>query len=132
MALAGLDDANYVRYHTRCGVIANNFLLTPQHEAKVREVRMLMSLSAAQVLERAPQVRYVYVRRGSLFHVLPDGWLRLFPDGHPASRDYPLVDELLVADAGRLPARYKLLRELRIEGVSKWPYARLFAIEPGT
>jgi hypothetical protein len=130
VALVVPDDGNYVRYHTRCSVIANGFLLTQQHEMKVREVRRLMGLSATQLLESAPQIRYVFARRGSLFHVLPSGGMQFFPDGHPASPDQRLVRELLTADQDRLPARYRLLKELRIEGISRAPYARLFAIDP--
>ena len=50
---------HYIRYYTDCPVIANNFLLTPQHFRKMDEVGALFSLSAATLVAggAADQVR---------------------------------------------------------------------------
>ena len=37
VALTNNNDGHYVRYHTDCSVIANNFIMTPQHEEKIYE-----------------------------------------------------------------------------------------------
>jgi len=127
IALATLDDGNYLRYHTDCQIIANNFLLTPQHEAKVREVRELMSLSAAELRQRAPHVRYVLARRSTLFQPTQGG-IAFVPGGVP-ELDYPLVNELLAASPELLPPGFRIVQELAFEKPQHVTYARLFAIE---
>jgi len=129
VVLASPDDANYVRYHTDCPVIANNFLLTPQHEAKIREVRGLMTLSPRQLAATAPQVRYVFVHRMSLF-TLSGGRMRFLPGGDPGNPDPPLVRDLIDASPQSLPPRFVLVKELAFERPAHVPYARLFAIRP--
>ena len=39
IVLADNDAGHYIRYYTECSVIANNFLLTRQHEEKIRRDR---------------------------------------------------------------------------------------------
>ncbi len=50
---------NYIRFHTDCGVISNNFGLTTQHLNKVNEANSLFFLSPEKLAQQAPQVRYV-------------------------------------------------------------------------
>ena len=128
VALSSLDDGNYIRYHTECSVIANNFLLTAFHESKVREVRALRQLAAKDLASRAPNVRYVYVRRESLFQLDSGGRLQFLPSGDP-SAEAPLVVELLAASPTNLPDGFTLLKELAFERPSHAPYARLFSVE---
>jgi len=130
VVLASPDDANYVRYHTDCPVIANNFLLTPQHEAKIREVRELMALAPEKLAAVAPQVRYVFVHRMALF-TLDAGRMRFIPGGDPDKPDPPLVRALLESDPHSLPPRFTLVKELAFEKPAHVPYARMFALEPG-
>jgi hypothetical protein len=64
IVLADHNDGHYISYHSRCAVMADNFILTPQHEEKIREVNALLRLPLVEVLRRAPsQLRYIYVRR---------------------------------------------------------------------
>jgi hypothetical protein len=130
IALAALDDGHPIRYHTKCSVLANNFLLTKLHEEKVREQRALMQLSPQSLLEQAPFVRYVYVRRNSLFTMLPNGGLKFLPGGDPDNPDPALVNALLAASPGELPARYRLVKELAFEKPAHIVFARLYAIAP--
>jgi len=125
--LANPNDGHYLRYHTQCSVIANNFLVTQFQELKTREENELLSLPAAQLAARAPDVKYVYVRRNSLFVSLPDGQLAVMPRGDPKHPDRPLVDELLKAPADQLPPGFRLLAQ---EGPDVAPYARAFALGP--
>jgi hypothetical protein len=129
VVLSSLDDANYIRYHTQCAVIANNFLLTPLHERKVREVRSLLSMSAAALPTSAPDVRYVYVRRASLFRRNERGGLDFVPGGAPEQPDMPLVVELLTVSPQHLPPGFRLLEEQAFEKPQRTPFARLFAID---
>ena len=49
-----------LRYHSQCSVIADVFLLTPQHAAKVIESARLLAKSPAELLTAKPEVRYVF------------------------------------------------------------------------
>ena len=128
--LADAYDGHYIRYHTDCSVIANPFLLTPLHEQKLLETRRLMSLPAAQLLSSAPYLRYVYVRRDSLFYRGPGNTTVTMPRGNPDDPDPPLVQELLTTPMQSFPPRFRLVKELYFPGNADAPYARLFAIDP--
>jgi hypothetical protein len=130
VVLSNLDDGNYVRYHTDCPIIANNFLLTAFHESKVREVRSLMSLPASELAKRAPFVRYVFVHRQSLWSLRDDGRMQFLPGGDPNLPDPRLISDLIQADPAHLPAGFRMVKELAFEKPSHVVFARLFAIEP--
>ncbi len=130
VALSNLDDANYVRYHTNCSIIANNFLLTAFHESKVREARVLLDTPAAELVARAPFVRYVLVHRQSLWSLDENRHIRFMPAGDPSLPDPKLVSDLIAADPALLPPRFRLLKELAFEKPVHVVYARVFAIDP--
>jgi len=60
IVLGDLDTGHWVRYHSQCSVIADVFLLTPQHAAKSLENARLLDMSPAQLLTAKPEVRYVF------------------------------------------------------------------------
>jgi asparagine N-glycosylation enzyme membrane subunit Stt3 len=55
------DSGHYIRYHTECSVIANNFLLTDQHSEKIKEMESLMSMPLGKVLDERPDIRYLMI-----------------------------------------------------------------------
>jgi hypothetical protein len=59
VVVGDLDSGHWIRYHSTCSVVANVFLLTPQHAAKVLELDRLMSMSPEKLLADTP-VRYVF------------------------------------------------------------------------
>ena len=113
VTLASPDDGDYIRYHTPCAIIANNFLLTPLHERKIREVRDLMNQPAEELLEAgSSNCATSNVRRDTLFRGNARGGLDYRPGGYPEIPDLPLVRELIEAPADRLPPRFRLVKEL--------------------
>jgi hypothetical protein len=128
VALANPNDGHYIRFHTKCAVVANNFLLTAQHAAKVGEANAMLSLSLAELMTRAPEVRYVYARRDSMFYVTPDGTIGFSPEEDPFRPDKPLVRELLHADVAALPANVKMVYQMVAPPPASVPVARLFEI----
>jgi hypothetical protein len=60
IVLGDVDTGHWVRYHTQCSVIANVFLLTPQHSAKVAENSRLLAMAPAELLTAKPEARYVF------------------------------------------------------------------------
>jgi hypothetical protein len=126
MVLADSDAGHHIRFYTDCSVIANNFLLTPQHFAKIDEADHLFSLSAAQLAAQQPHIEYVLIRALAM-RELDDGSVQyqLY-----YSHTSQLAAELLYSDPAHLPPNYTLLQEMSFKG--KAPYARLFRIEhPG-
>ncbi len=127
IVLADHNDGHYIRYHTECSVIANNFLLTPLHEQKVREVDQLMALSPEELLASRPDIRYVFARLEHLDLRQADGSMA------PASLQYlvehnpRLVTELLFSDASP-PHGYEMIAELRLDDERAVPYARAFKL----
>lgn len=130
VVLANPNDGHYLRYHTQCSVIANNFLVTKLQERKTREENDLLRLTSTQLVAQAPpSVKYVYVRRDAIFAQDQNGSLLLLPHGDPNQPDLPLVEELLTTPLDKLPPAYKLLGQ---NGPDVAPFARLFALERGS
>lgn len=127
LVLADNNAGHYIRYYTRCSVMVNNFLLTPQHFAKMDEAEHLFSLPASELIGAAPQVKYVLVRPLDIRRADdPKQGYRywFFFAGRPR-----LLTDLLLSPRDALPAGYILLDEIRFRDVDNIPYARLFRIE---
>jgi hypothetical protein len=125
IVVADVDSGHWIRYHSRCSVIANVFLLTPQHTAKVVELERLMSLSPAQLLVDRVPVRYVFAH-----HSLP---VQLDEDGQETPRFdemrqmlMPLEAALLGPEAA-LPSQFK--KRWEVTTPAGQIYARLYEIE---
>lgn len=59
IVLANRNLGHYIRFHTECGVIANNFLLTELHFTKARVVNQIFAESPESLLEKSIAYRYV-------------------------------------------------------------------------
>jgi hypothetical protein len=55
-------DGHYIRYFSKCRVISNNFLITQQHEEKIRLTHEMFKLDSTELLHRYPWVDYIFVR----------------------------------------------------------------------
>jgi len=122
IVLAQHDDGDFIRYHTDCAVIANNMIITPQHEQKVRQSEQLLSLSAGELRAKAPWVDYVLVRWDQSI---------LDPKIHDQIMErhaHDLRGELLLPAAP--PPGYELLYEVLAtrSDARKMPYLRVFRI----
>lgn len=130
IVLADNDAGHYIRYYTECSVIANNFLLTPQHEQKIRQLDYLMSVPAAAFPGVAPFVRYILVRPVSIMRETKETRYMSF-----IQRDAQLVEDLLLKPLDELPSNYVLIEQANIratgEGADRSvPYIRLFKMDP--
>jgi hypothetical protein len=119
IVLADANVAHYVRYYTECSVIANNFLLTPQHFAKAAEVERLFSLNARQLESQGPPIKYVLLR--------PSG-VRKGRDGAVSFAFPPLGNDLVLGPKSKLPPEYTLLDEVYVAELNNVPYAKLYKI----
>ena len=129
IVLADHDLGHLIRYYTDCSVIANNFLLTEQHGAKIAEMEQLLETPAAALPTLAPFVKYVVVRPAYITDT-PNG-IALVSYATGTSR---LLDDLLLKAAAEPPteppAEYHLLHRVRVQrNRVEIPYARLYKIE---
>lgn len=121
VVLADYNLGHYITFHSDCAVIADNFTVTAQHEAKVLQSLRLLGGTPGELSAAAPFVRYVLVERQDRV-----GIDSCFPDC-PANRG--LRHELLERGAP-YPGGWRLLGELQAEvaGATQ-PLARLFALD---
>ncbi len=124
IVLAGTDEGHPIRYHSKCSVIANNFLLTRQHGEKVLEVQRLMQLSPAALREDAVHVDYVFIRLNALFERTEAGSTPVPVDAVRAANP-PLANALT---AESLPEGFELVGELRTGDDRDLPFARLVRV----
>ena len=124
IVLADVEAGHWVRYHTACSVIANVFLLTPQHAAKLAENESLMLLTPDELLKRRHDLRYVLVFHEVIIRNSPDGaevpvleFLR--------QQMLPLERELLGPDA-KIPPQFAKRWEVR--SPQGQIYSRLYEI----
>jgi hypothetical protein len=130
IVLADNDAGHYIRYYTECSVIANNFLLTPQHEQKVRQMDYLMSVPAGAFPGVAPFVRYILVRP---ITILRESDRTRYMSFSPQAAQ--LVEDLLLKPLDQVPSNYVLIeqaniRETGASGDYSVPYIRLFKMDP--
>jgi hypothetical protein len=124
IVLAEHGDGHYIRYHTDCAVMANNFILTPQHQRKVLETQALLDSSLATVRSRAPDVRYLLLRRGD--NVMLPVAQSCFPH---CVENQGLRQELLI-DGPPFPPGVRLIAQIWWQnGQRQEPLARLFEVQ---
>lgn len=123
VVLADHNDGHYIRFHSECGVIANNLILTDQSREKIRLTRELFSLEPEALRTRAAWVDYVFVRRTDNVYD-PD----ISED--EVRRLHPVLVTRLLLDAPPFPEGYRPLHQVsltRRDG-SEIVAARLFRI----
>jgi hypothetical protein len=125
IVLGDLDTGHWVRYHSKCSVIANVFLLTPQQVAKVVESSQLLAKSPDELLTAKPEVRYVFAHHSVQVTQNEKG------------AETPNLDELrlrmqhverdLLGPVVNIPPQFKLRWE--VQTPNGQVYARLYEIE---
>lgn len=128
IVLAGSDAGHYIRFHTQCSVIADNFLIMPLHIEKYLEVRRLMALTPEQLLASGTQLQYVYVSLADIASVNPGKDVVLASPDRLMEMQPRLVAMLLFGDLQSIDPRLRLVKELRFE--NSVSIARLFAVAP--
>lgn len=127
--LASNDDGHYIRYHSDCSVIADNFMLTRQDAQSLAESDALLSLTPEQLLQSEVHIRYVYARLNLVDHGPAQGGFAGGSVAEVRSNNLPLVNTLIFTPITEIDPHYRLIRELRWTGKDTYPYARLFSIQ---
>lgn len=128
IVLADNDAGHYIRYYTQCSVIANNFLLTRQHEKKIELIDHLTGLSAQELRKEAPYVRYLLLRPVSI-QPSESGLNYMSYSQAPA----PLLTEMLLSPSSEVREGYTLLNQAAMrdpETHNTVPLIRLYKTSP--
>lgn len=128
IVLARGNEGHYIRYHTDCSVIANNFLLTEQHLDATRRVGLLFAMSPEELLQSGFPIKYVFVRARGVILLKSDGSIGLVPAGEANIVSDRLTDALLWGDVATVPGQFRLLHETKVPG-GGYQYSRLWKIE---
>ncbi len=121
VVLATNNDGNPILFHTACGVITNNFILSRADDEHLRRAGRLLRLPPDQLRQAAPEVRYLLLRADD-FTVVEGGQRRLMTE-------IPVVTSLLLPVEA--PLGFELVYALdRVAGASgpENVYAKLFKI----
>ena len=132
VVLAYNDVGNYVRYHTECTVVANNFLLTDQHQDKIRELDALFGMDIEQLADQRPDIKYILVAFPKLLLHQPDGRNVLLSreEMKVINADWPLMINLLLDDEYG-SAQLELIHQQRIEeNGDEMALVKLFRVKP--
>jgi hypothetical protein len=130
IVLAMNNDGHYIRYHTDCSVVSNNFLVTPLHEEKALLTTRMLSMTPEELQRSELPVKYVLARASGLLVAAPDGTYR------PATLEMaqyvtgPLFGGLLWPAGDELPSEWQLLQEWRMPGEDAFIFMRLLKIQP--
>jgi len=118
LVLTTTDDGNAILFHTDCSIIANNFILRPEDDEKIREVGVLMSATPQEIRDNRPDIKYLLIRMETFKNTF---------DGS-AFRQWPLADELLTLEEP--PEGFETIQTVFTEtnGEVDGVYARLFRI----
>jgi hypothetical protein len=128
IVLGDINVGHWVRYHSKCSVIGDVFLLTPQHAAKAAESKRLMQLTPAQLLADAHRVVYVFAHHDEIVSVGNPG--QETPDLDAVRQSLaPLTRDLLGSEAA-LPTAFSKQWEVLTPGGQV--YARLYKIDRPT
>ena len=119
------DDGHYVRYHTDCSVMTNNFLMTPLHEQKIREADTLLQMTPQQFVTANPGIDYLFVRMYGFFQNGPSG-MQAAPEAAVRAQNAPLFAALTFDDV--LPGEFELIDELRVADDWDFAYASVYRI----
>ncbi len=128
IVLADNDAGHYIRYYTDCSVIADNFLLTKQHEQKILQIDYLTSLPAAALPGAAPYVRYLLLRPIS---IKPGANNRIEYMSY-SQIDAQLLNDLLLQPLEKVPSNYILIEQANIQEsgqAGSVSYIRLFKVD---
>jgi hypothetical protein len=124
---AAAQFGHYIRFHTDCPVIANNFLLTEQHYEKVQLANSLFHMSVDQIRTEQPEVRYILAfLANTYFQYEGNLYLREFDDIR--SENPTLINELMLSD--QPTANVVVIGEVYVdpEAEKKIPLAGIYQI----
>lgn len=120
---------HYIRFHSACPVIANNFLLTPQHFDKAREVALMFDESPQGFRQLIDEPVYLIAFLWGALDIR-DATVRIENVDAIQSQNPRLLVELFFGEP--VPAGFELIDTVSI-AISEdrgFPVARLYRVQP--
>ena len=129
IVLAASQFGHYIRYHTDCSVVANNFLLTELHSGKVQEVNFLFSVPPDVLATGGGGIAYVLAMVADT-HEIREGAVVLKDLSNIRERNPALINGLLFSQTK--PEHAESIQTLMIDagGGRQVPIAGLFKLLP--
>jgi hypothetical protein len=129
IVLAASQFGHYIRYHTDCSVVANNFLLTELQSRKVQEVNFLFSVPPDVLATDGGGIAYVLAMVADT-HEIRDGAVVLKDLSNIRERNPALITGLLFSQTK--PEHAELIQTLMLDagGGRQVPMAGLFKLLP--
>lgn len=124
IVLGEADNGHWVRYHTECSVIADVFLLTPQHARKTALNQRLLASTPAQLLAEPLDIRYVIANH--TVQIRADDKQRETPALEEIRGTLPTLERELLGPEAALPPEFRKRWEVRTPAGQV--YARLYEI----
>jgi hypothetical protein len=121
LVLADQNDGNAILFHSDCSVIANNFILGPEDDAKFARITRLMRSPTEELLHSNESIKYLFVRTTDFGHRVDD---RLVLDPGNA-----IVTDLILNE--NLPEGFDLLQSVDTQDspdTDPEPHARLYKL----
>jgi len=134
--LAFNDAGHYLRFHTECSVIANNFLLTEQQQDKIRELDRLLAMDVDDVLAARPDIKYILAYYPKVYAIQPDGTQEFGSKADLVymNQKWPLLLDLLQPDdPEHIHPRLKIRKQFAFQSdeLGRIVIARVFEVIPG-
>ena len=123
LVLASNDDGNPILFHSDCSVIANNFILGAEDDAKFAEIARLMRADLATLRSAEPAIKYALIRVED-FTFMRDG-------ARMIDLSAPVIAELVFAE--QPPEGFELVARVDARTAADaelTPYAQLYKLTP--
>ncbi len=111
IVLAPPQFGHYISYHSKCSVIANNFLISDLHFQKVEEVNFLFTVPAEVLGTGGGDIKYVLTMVGDM-HEMRGGKVMLKDPADIANRNPQLIRDLVLSET--LPESIEMIERVNI------------------
>jgi len=130
VVLADRNIGHYIRFHTKCSVIANNFLLTKQHLNKVMTADYLFLQHADQISQQELEIRYILAILNDAYEQR-DGFTVIKDLNGVVNRNPQLIRDLFTGSVSS--DIIKPLKEIEVEtrGGKKVVFAGVYKVVSG-
>jgi len=126
LVLTTNDAGHQTTFHTDCPVLANNFMMTAQHQQKVVELHELLEMSPEQALAAQPETRYIMARLQGVYSVNPDGTIGPTSQRTVKANTQRLFYELVFRTD--LPDNIRLIATVPLDDDRPYPAAALYEV----
>lgn len=116
LVLADYNDGHFITYHTKCSVIANNMMISPEDFAHIKVVERYLNMTVSQFSALSTDIDYLYIRRSD--NIFLHAAISDIKNYNAGLRSDLLIDEISIPGHWRLVAEL-VDRDLSYENIVK-------------